>query len=268
MSSPAILASQARYQVKASLRAGATLALGIVLPVFFYTGFTLLFTGDAMGGGYPVDLRDVGDISLKSFYAGGMMAWGVIYGAFAGLVPELVGLRESGTLKRFRGTPMPLWTFIASRFLVALIVALLGTAALVLIAWFGFGQELRDGAIVGLVIYTAAGTFTWTCLSFAATTITRSQNGAQALSNAVALTLAMISGVLFATGFLPDWLVKIVQWLPLEPLANGFQSLYSADVTGLGSNDVGNLAILAGWAVIGAVVALLFFRWDPKQRRG
>ncbi len=264
----AILTSQARYQVTASVRGGVTLVFGIVLPVLFYTGFTLLFARDAMGGSSPVGLRGAGDISLKSFYAGGLMAYGIVYGAFAGLVPELVGLRETGTLKRLRGTPIPLWTFIAARFLVALAIAVIGTVAIALVARFGFGQEFRDGALGGLAIYTVIGTLTWTCLSFAATTITRSQNGAQALSNAAALVLAMTSGVLFAASLLPDWLNGIVQWLPLEPLANGLQSLYSTEVTGLGANDARNLAILAGWAVFGAVVALLCFRWDPKQRRG
>ena len=93
-------------------------------------------------------------------------------------------------------------------------------------------------------MYTLLGTIVFVCLGFAATTITRRPNGAQGRSNAVALTLAMMSGVFFDPGVLPGAVRDTARFHPLEPLANGHQSLYVTDAAGLGL-DARNLAVLA-----------------------
>ena len=77
----------------------------------------------------------------------------------------------------------------------------------------------------------------------------------------------MISGVFFDPSSLPDAVGTIAQILPLEPLANGYQSQY---VTGASvvSLDPRNLAVLAAWALAAvAVVAVRGFRWKPQQQR-
>ena len=116
-------------------------------------------------------------------------------------------------------------------------------------------------------MYTLAGTVTFACLAVAATTITRTQSGAQGLSNGIGIVLAMISGVFFEPSILPDAVRSIAQILPLEPLANGYQSQYVTDAAGV-SLDPRNLAILAAWTLAAvALVALRGFRWKPHQQR-
>jgi ABC-type multidrug transport system permease subunit len=73
--------------------------------------------------------------------------------------------------------------------------------------------------------------------------------------------------VFFAPSILPDTVGGVARYLPLEPLANSYQSLYVTDASGLGL-DVGNIAVLVGWTIVAiAIVAVRGFRWKPFQHR-
>ena len=268
MSAVTIFFSQTRYNLLATVRAGLAIVLGIVMPVAFYLGTSALFGSEAMGGDTPVEVRGAGEAAdLRTFYVGGFMAYAVIYTAFVGLLPEVVEIRERGLLKRLRGTPLPLASFVAARFAIALLIATIGVVLIAVLGSFAFGVSTPVSAITGIIGYTLAGTVTFACLAFAATSITRSQSSAQGLSNGVGIILAMISGVFFAPDILPEAVRSIAQFLPLEPLANGYQSQYVTDASGIGL-DARNLGILAGWTVAAiALVALRRFRWQPQQRR-
>lgn len=77
----------------------------------------------------------------------------------------------------------------------------------------------------------------------------------------------MISGVFFTPALLPEPVQTVAQFLPLQPLANGFQSLYVTGATGL-TIDIRDIGILAAWAMVGVMVtALRGFRWQPVQQR-
>ena len=268
MSTATIFVSQTRYNLLATVRAGSAIALGIIMPVVFYLGASALFGSDAMGGDTAVEVRGAGEApDLRTFYVGGFMAYAVIYTAFVALLPEVVDIRERGLLKRLRGTPLPLPAFVAARFAIALLITTIGVVVIAVLGSVAFGVSTPASAITGLVVYTLAGTTTFACLAFAATSITRTQSGAQGLSNGVGIILAMISGVFFAPDILPEAVRSIAQFLPLEPLANGYQSQYVTDASGVGL-DARNLAILAGWALAAvALVALRGFRWQPQQQR-
>jgi ABC-2 type transport system permease protein len=268
MSTATVFVSQTRYHLLATTRAGTAIALGVVMPVVFYLGASALFGSDAMGGDTPVEVRDAGEApDLRAFYVGGFMAYAVIYTAFVALLPDVVDIRERGLLKRLRGTPLPLPAFVAARFAIAVLISTIGVVVIAVLGSIAYGVSTPATAIVGLVVYTLAGTVTFACLAFAATSITRTPSGAQGLSNGLGIVLAMISGVFFAPDVLPDAVRSIAQFLPLEPLANGYQSQYVTGASGVGL-DARNLGILTTWALVAiALVALRGFRWQPRQQR-
>lgn len=268
MSAATIFVSQARHQLLVSIRGGSAIAFGVIMPVLFYLGSSALFGSAAMGGDSPVEVRGAGEApDLRTFYVGGFMAYVVIYAAFVVLLPDLVDIRERGLLKRLRGTPLPLRAFVAARFAIAWAITTIGVVAIAVCGWAVFGVTTRVEVLVAIVVYTLAGTITFVGLGFAATTITRSVSGAQGLSNGIGLVLAMISGVFFAPGFLPDAARGVARFLPLEPLANGYQSLYVSDASGLGLRAV-NLALLGAWALVAITVVVgRGFRWKSGRQR-
>jgi ABC-type multidrug transport system permease subunit len=268
MSAATMLVSQARHHLVATVRSGVAIALGVVMPVVFFVGASALFGAAALGGDSPVVVRGAGEApDLRTFYVGGFMAYAVLYAAFVASLPELVDIRERGLLKRLRGTPLPLWTFVTARLVIALAVTMLGVTAIGVTGRVAFGVSTSPGALVGIAVLTIVGTAMFVCLSFAVASFARSNSAAQGVSNGVGIALAMISGVFFAPSILPDSVRHVACYLPLEPLANSYQSFYVTDAPGLGL-DVGNLAVLVVWAIGAiAVVAVRGFRWKPCQQR-
>jgi ABC-2 type transport system permease protein len=73
--------------------------------------------------------------------------------------------------------------------------------------------------------------------------------------------LAFLSGVFIPVAIMPAWLLDIGKVFPLEHLARGLQLAFlvpgSTGLTGT------NLAVLVAWGVVGLLVAIRTFRWDP-----
>jgi len=268
MSTMTMVTSQTRYNLIASLRSGTSIAVGIVMPIVFFVGAAALFGSAALGGDIPVEVRGAGETpDLRTFYLGGFMAYAIIYTAFVTLLPEIIEARESGFLKRLHGTPLRLATYVAAKTLIVLAMCVISVVLLTLIARFAFGVETRVAAIGGIAIYVALGTAMFVCLAFGVTSFVRNQSGAQGLSNALGIGLALVSGVFFAPSLLPEAVQDVAQWLPLQPLANGFQSLYVVGASGL-SIDLRDVGLLVAWALVGVLaVAIRGFRWQPKQHR-
>jgi ABC-2 type transport system permease protein len=268
MSTLTMVASQTRFNLIASLRSGASIALGIAMPIAFFVGASALFGTEALGGNNPVEVRGAGEvIDLRTFYVGGFMAYAVIYTAFVTLLPELIEARESGFLKRLLGTPLRLGTFVAAKTLIVVAMCVVSVTLILLIARFAFGVETRAAALVGIAFYLLLGCVMFVSLAFGATSIVRNVSGAQGLSNALGIALALISGVFFAPTLLPEAIFNIASWLPLQPLANGFQALYVTGATGV-NIELRDVGVLLGWALLGsAMIVVRGFRWQPRQHR-
>lgn len=267
MTAVAVLLSQTRFQLLATVRGGASLVVGVLLPVSLFVGLGLLIGGDGFGGDGGVVLR--GSVVLpdqQTAYVGGFVGYGIMYSAFVALLPELVTLRESGTLKRLRITPLRLATFVLARCLVTLLVTATCVALLLLTSRLVFGISLRPTALLAIAVYTVLGTLMFTSLAFAATTVITSNGGAQGLANLVGIGLAFVSGVFLSLSLLPDVVGQVTRWLPLEPLVHGAQQLFSDTSSGVGL-DLLDLGVLAAWAVAGSVIATVGFHWDPQGSR-
>lgn len=256
-----ILRSQTRHHLVASLRDGQMLGFNVVLPLVIFGFFTTIFDSEV-----ATPVPRAGYIAFNPYYAAGLMAYAVAQGTFATLVISLTALRESGTLKRLRGTPLPMWAFVLARFLVALLFVAVGVLALGLLAFAAF--DVYFGARIAMIMggYLVLGTFTFTCWGFALTSFTTSVPSATAIATTVVMVLSFISGVFLTIELLPSWLQTVGQYFPLEPLANGLQATFatSADQVQVARHDV---TVLLIWAAAGLALARWRFRWEPRTRR-
>ena len=268
MSTLTMVGSQTRYNLIASIRSGTSIAVGIIMPILFFIGASALFGTEALGGDQPVEVRGAGEVAdLRTFYVGGFMAYAIIYTAFVTLLPELVEARETGFLKRLRGTPLNLWTYVAAKAVIVLAMCLVSVTLILLIARFAFGVETPAVALVGIAAYLLLGCIMFVTLAFGTTSIVRNVSGAQGLSNALGIALALISGVFFAPSLLPAAIFDVASWLPLQPLASGFQALYVTGASGV-NIELRDVGVMLGWTVLGVVaIAVRGFRWQPRQHR-
>jgi len=62
---------------------------------------------------------------------------------------------------------------------------------------------------------------------------------------------------------MPNWLQKIVKYLPLNYLADGLRKI-STEAAGF-SNIKGDIYGLLLWTVVAVFLAIIFFRWKEKD---
>ena len=81
-----------------------------------------------------------------------------------------------------------------------------------------------------------------------------------------ALAGSGVGGVFIPVEQLPTWLEEIGRVFPLAHLAEGLQTTLAPGATGSGLSGE-NLGVLGLWAVVGLVVAVRRFRWEPQAAR-
>jgi ABC-2 type transport system permease protein len=201
-------------------------------------------------------------INGSTYLLAGLIGYGVVATAFAGLAITLVVRRESGVLKRVRGTPLPAFVYLS-----AVIVSTLVVIALEVITQLLVGKYLLDASWpaspAAFVLVLVVGAAAFAALGLALTGLVRSAEGSSAVVNAIYLPMTFISGVFFSTEGMPAFLAAIGDVLPLTYLLRLFRETF---VAGDGLDmPWGSLAAIAVWGVVGFLVAVRMFKWEPRE---
>lgn len=253
--------SQTRYALVSLSRNKRAVLFTVLLPVFLLVLFAAVWGSDDV-----TVVRGV-NIDLDAYYTAGIIAYAITAASFTTLAIGLTTMRETGILKRLRGTPIPSWTFVVAQILRSLVLVVLMVVLLGLVARLAFGVDFGAGTIGALIVYILLGTATMCTLGMALTAVTTSAEAAATIAPFGILILSFISGVFIPVDQLPNWLVEIGRVFPLAHLAEGLQAALAPSTEGSGISGE-NVGILAAWGVAGLVVAARFFRWEPQSARG
>ena len=214
------------------------------------------------GSVYGKDFIEQEHVKASPFLEAGMIGYGVAATCFAGLGITLVVRRESGVLKRIRGTPLPAATYIlgvlGSTFVVFLIEAIL----IIAIGRLLFSVAVPN-ALLSLLFVLALGALAFAAMGLGITGLVRSSEGSSAVINAVYLPMAIISGTFFTPKTYPGFLKAIAEVLPLTHYTR-----LTRDVMLRNEHfwhDGGAIAVVAAWGAIGVVGAVRGFRWQPRE---
>jgi len=222
-----------------------------LLPIIF-----LVLLGSVYGD------EQFNGINGSTYLLAGLIGYGVVATAFAGLAITLVVRRESGVLKRVRGTPLP-----ASVYLSAVIFSTLIVIALEVVTQLLIGTYVLDASWpqspVAFVLVLVVGAAAFAALGLALTGLVRSADGSSAVVNAIYLPMTFISGVFFSTEGMPAFLRAIGDVLPLTYLLRLSRETF---VAGDGLDmPWGSLAAIAVWGIVGFLVAVRMFKWEPRE---
>ncbi|MDQ6606859.1 MAG: ABC transporter permease [Actinomycetota bacterium] len=258
-----ILAVQTRFALIGAARSSRVLVFGIALPIFLLVLFDEVFV---RGGNRTTHVAGK-VISTEAYYTAGLAAYAIMLQTFTSLAITVTTQRESGQLKRLRGTPMPAWTFIGAYVLRSVTFVIAMVLSLFLIGALAFHVHLHASGVLGLAVYVAVATIALGALGLAVTIICPTPETASTVGPFAAVILSFVSGVFIPLAALPGWLSTVGKVFPLEHLAAGMQRglVRGATGTGITATDLG---ILAAWAVAGLVIAAVGFRWEPQGNRG
>jgi ABC-2 type transport system permease protein len=263
MSDRVIVLTQARLAIKVALRTPRTIIFTVAFPLVFLVLFNSIFIN---GGDDSTTLPNDVKISAQAYFTAGIIAYAVALSTFTTLAVSLTTQRENGQLKRYRGTPMPPWTFIAAQMARATIQALFMTALLLAVGAIAYGVPIPSSTFPAFVLYVVLGTATLCSLGIALSAFTPNADAASTIAPFTVVMLAFFSGIWIPVDQLPQWLETVGKIFPLYHLALGLQTTLSPNATGSGL-DAENVLILMIWAIAGARIASRRFRWEPQTAR-
>jgi ABC-2 type transport system permease protein len=258
-----IVLAQARTAIVVALRTPRALVFTIAFPIVMLVLFNSIFIhGGDRTTTLPNDLR----LDASAYFTAGIVAYSVALSTFTTLAVSLTTQRERGQLKRYRGTPMPPWTFIVGQIARATAQALAMTALLLAVGAIVYGVPVPGSTFPAFVLYVVLGTATLCSLGIALTPFTPTPDAASTIAPFSVVMLAFFSGIWIPVDQLPNWLETVGKVFPLYHLALGLQTSLAPGASGSGL-EVQNVLVLALWALAGIRIASRRFRWEPLAAR-
>lgn len=188
-----------------------------------------------------------------------LLGWAVSTSAVFGAALNLVMWRKSGLLRRLRLAPVRTRSIVLARVGTTMLVSLVQAAIFIGLAVAFFGLELT-GWWPLVIPMLMVGTLAFLSIGLLAGSVSRTEEGAAGLSNAVVLPMAFLSGAFFPLDGAPGWLQVVSKAMPLRHLNDG---MIDVMVRGEGpAAIVVPTLILLAFAAVFAVIASRLFRWD------
>lgn len=256
-STPRLLLTQTGYQLKSFRRIPVAVFFTLGLPLIMLVLFNALF------GSGTVD-TPVGSWSSSQFYTGGLAAFTAVSATFTNLANMVPIRRDEGVLKRWRGTPLPTWTYLAGFILSAVIIAVVGVVVMLAVGVVAYDLDIDAAKVPAATITFGVGVGSFAALGMALAAVVRSASSASAAANAVILPLAFVSNIFIPLDDPPRWIELIGDVFPLKPFAQAFQDCFNPLVEAP-AFDWQALALVAGWGALGLLVALTRFTWEPRD---
>ena len=250
-----LVVRQIRYQLLLFWRVPVALFFTLLLPLIMLVLFNALFgDGDVTidGNTWPI----------RQFYTGGLAAFTAVSATYTNLANMLPIRREEGVLKRWRGTPLPPWIYLAGVIGSAVVIAAFGVLIMLGLGVVAYDLEVEAAKVPAAAVTFVFGVAAFAALGMAVAGLVPSASSASAVANATILPLAFVSNVFIPIEDPPAWLATIGDIFPLKPFASSFQDAFNPLVDAP-AFDWGALAVVAAWGIAGLIVALTTFRWEP-----
>lgn len=255
MSGLALTLKQVRYQNRAFWRNPPAAFFTVLFPLMFLVIFNLLFGGGEIPGT---------KVSLSNFYVPAITAFAVISASFTNIAMGVSISRDSGVLKRVRGTPLPAWSYMAARVIHSILIGLLLTAVATLAGALLYDVDLPTTTLPAVIVTVLLGAAAFSALGLAMTAAVPNAEAAPAVINGVILPLLFISDVYIPDNEAPGWLRAIANVFPVKHFSEALQTPFDPFETGTGF-EWDHLSVLIIWGVIGLALAVRYFSWEPRR---
>lgn len=256
-STPSLLIAQTRYQLVTFVRIPVAVFFTLGLPLVMLVLFNALF------GDNTFDTADGGQMSAQQFYTGGLAAFTAVSATFTNLANMVPIRRDEGVLKRWRGTPLPMWIYLAGFIISAVIIALVGVVLMLTLGVVVYDLQIEAAKMPAAVVTFLIGVGAFAALGMALAAVVKSASSASAAANAIILPMAFVSNIFIQVDDAPAWITTLGDIFPLKHFAEAFQDCFTPFVEAPAFNWA-SMAYVAAWGVAGLVIAMRFFTWEPS----
>lgn len=210
--------------------------------------------------------------STGAVIAASMLAYGILSTSFVNLGVGIAADRETGSLRRLRGTPATASSYFIGKVMLVLIASLAETILLLLVGVLVFRLRLPTDVagwwtltwvfLLGIVSCSLLGIFVSNLASNALS--------AAVITNGPAVGLQFLSGTYVPLMLLPTSMLVVGSLFPVKWMAQGFRSvLLPAQMVVLepaGSWEHGRtFLVLSAWSIVGLIACLCVFRWSDRR---
>ena len=252
MSDVTVALHQVRYEQKAYWRNPMAAVFTFAFPVVF-----LVIVGTSAGS------SRVPGYSLRydQYVCVAMLTFGLIAACYTNLAMTICNRRDLGILKRMRGTPIAVGSYIGGLIGSVLVVVAIITVLIVGIGMTSYHLHFPYHPLAVLVTLVV-GIITFCALGLAVTILVPNADAAPAIINGIYFPVVFISGVFYplAQGSV---LARIADWFPVFHMIRAMASAFEG---GPGSGlQVRDLVVMAAWAAGALLFTVRRFRWEPRR---
>jgi ABC-2 type transport system permease protein len=223
--------------------------------VFFTFAFPLMFL-------FIFSLFD-GPGGDSTFFIPVIVAFSVITACYTNTAITVCFQRDEGVLKRIRGTPLPPKIYLAGRVLHSIAVALMLVAITLLVGRVVYDVDIPTTTMPAFVVSLVVAAAAFSALALAVTAAVPNAEASPAVVNGTILPLLFVSDVFIPLEDPPRWLDVTTNVFPVRHLSEVMQVAFHPSTIGSGFRP-GHLLIITAWGIAGLVLAVRFFRWEPR----
>jgi ABC-2 type transport system permease protein len=258
MPSARLLARQVAYENKAFWRNPAAAFFTVTLPIVLLVVLTSVFDDTAtLPGGIEAD--------ISTYYVPAALAFAVFSTCYTNVAMSVTMSRDAGTLKRVRGTPLPVAVYLLGKLVHSVAVMLGLVVVTVAFGWGVYDVSVPLGTALPFGVTVALGAATFCALGLAVTSAIPNAAAAPAVMNAVALPVMFISGVFVPTDDGPLWMRRLADVFPVRHFIDSLFAGYGLDPRHAGGWHVTGLLVIAAWGAAGVVIVARWFRWTSRR---
>ncbi|AXB45463.1 ABC transporter permease [Amycolatopsis albispora] len=238
-----------------------------VVFTFSLPAFLLILLGSIFGETLPGSA-----VTSSQVFAASMVGAGIISTSFVTMGTGVALDREDGTLKRLRGTPMPVTSYFIGKLILVAVASVAEVIVMLAVGVLMFDVRLPSDPLDWVTFAWVFGLGVIGCgmLGIALSAAAKGVNGASAATQIVFLGLQFTSGVFVMISELPSVMTTVSSLFPVKWICQGIRSVFLPDEMAAyemaGRWELGLTAgVLGAWCVAGLVLCLLTFRWSNRS---
>ncbi|MGD2102586.1 MAG: ABC transporter permease [Acidimicrobiia bacterium] len=239
-----------RQETRLFLREPMALIFGLLFPPLLLLAMGYLFPG------FDEPLPELGGERLIAVYAPTVIGFALAVLSLMTLPMTLAGYREMGILRRLRTTPVHPSRLLLAQVSANTLVAVVGSAATVLIAWLAF--DVPFPASLGWLVFSfLLGLTSMFTLGLLIGALARTPTVGQVLGFSLFFPMLFFAGVYVPRPFMSEGLNTVSNFTPLGAAVQAMTDSW-AGVT----PSAAHLVVMAVWTLGCGLLAIRFFRWE------
>jgi ABC-2 type transport system permease protein len=199
-----------------------------------------------------------GTVPFAQFYTPSIGIFSLTTACYTAVILGLATAKESGLLKRVRGTPLPMGIYIGSWLGGAMATGIVGVILLFAVSIPAFGVKIYPEMLPAAIVTLLLGAACLAAVGTAVSTLVKTADQAMPVAQLTFLPISFISGIWFPLDDAPDWINKLAGIFPLKHIVETFDACFVPGTPNNGWN-LDNLWSIVLWGAVATFVAVRRF---------